>query len=237
MVNTKLNDSFPLQEPLTPAQYGNASLVSLQGNNKHHGESNKSYEIYRLFCSWQDENPFIGTWYSIVADVSYDKQRDDDDDDDDDDGTYSIWASKLELKIAIRKAFDKSRYLLIDDPKTKSFTLSLQRLAIDAIHTISQQYYMQKRSSVSIDTERGIRVVATSKCIGTTSVGGLENTIKYRFSYRMRVENLIQSSNTVQLLGRTWIIQDISPTTGKPVGDAQHVHAPNNGAGMYENIP
>jgi uncharacterized protein affecting Mg2+/Co2+ transport len=229
MVNTKLNDSFPLQEPLTPAQYGNASLVSLQGNNKHHGESNKSYEIYRLFCTWQDENPFIGTWYSIVADVSYDKQRDDDDDDDDD-GTYSIWASKLELKIAIRKAFDKSRYLLIDNPKTKSFTLSLQRLAIDAIHTISQQYYMQKRSSVSIDTERGIRVVATSKCIGTTSVGGLENTIKYRFSYRMRVENLIQSSNTVQLLGRTWIIQDISPTTGKPVGDAQHVHAPNNGA-------
>lgn len=57
----------------------------------------------------------------------------------------------------------------------------------------------------------------------------MEEGIKYRFAYRIRVENLPSSSQTVQLLGRTWHIQDTT-ATGEAIGEPQHVHAPTTGA-------
>jgi hypothetical protein len=47
----------------------------------------------------------------------------------------------------------------------------------------------------------------------------------------MRVENLANNANAVQLLGRTWRIQD-EDSDGNPVGYPQQVHAPTTGAGM-----
>lgn len=61
--------------------------------------------------------------------------------------------------------------------------------------------------------------------VGRTQVG-------YRFIYRIRVENLLTTGIThpVQLLGRTWRIQDETPD-GVPIGDSQRVNQPTGGAG------
>ena len=105
------------------------------------------------------------------TDTPYDEERNDDD-------TNSLWASQSELKTAIRHAFQSSTLLTNsnnDDDDNRTVILSLQRLAMDAIFHISQQCNLQQHSSVSMDMERGVRVVATSTCIGTTAIGGIHN--------------------------------------------------------------
>ena len=75
------------------------------------------------------------------------------------------------------------------------------------------------KSSIAIDWERGVRVVATSSLVKKRSKAGSAKT--YTFSYRIRVENISDiidgaiknnSANTehraVQLLGRTWVISE-----------------------------
>ena len=61
-----------------------------------------------------------------------------------------------------------------------------------------------------------------------------DEVYKYRFAYRMRVENLANNANTVQLLGRTWRIQD-TDSQGEPIGEPQHVHAPTTGVGALSS--
>ena len=51
---------------------------------------------------------------------------------------------------------------------------------------------------------------------------------RYRYAYRIRVENLPENDKTVQLLGRTWHIQE-EDESRVPVGDPDVVQAPKTG--------
>jgi ApaG protein len=61
-------------------------------------------------------------------------------------------------------------------------------------------------------------------------------SVKYRFAYKIRVENVSEDlKSTVQLLGRTWIIEEDEPEEGnlkyKDESDRiVHVKAPTTGA-------
>jgi len=221
MVNTKLDDSYPLQQELNPSDYGHATLYS-----QISGKEETTVEIYKLFRDFhKDDCPeVVYDWYNNVVDDAWYH-----DGHADDPIVNSFWASKVQVKTAIRQAFRNPSTIeeMNDMPE---LLLSLQRLAMYAVSDLSKQHSLQQKSSVSIDAERGVRVIATSSCIGSVRGGDAHH---YRFAYRMRVENLHNSSNTVQLLGRSWCIQNVSPTTGEPVGQPIHVHAPTNGAGMF----
>ena len=79
-----------------------------------------------------------------------------------------------------------------------------------------------------------------NRCIGTSTAGhhGLttDGVVKHRFAYKIRVENFSQDSDSVvQLLGRTWIIQeDVSKDENKRTNDESdgtvYVNAPTTGA-------
>lgn len=108
----------------------------------------------------------------------------------------TFWTTKDSLRHAVRDAFIT--------------TAASSNSTATAIHAYR---YLQAMSSLSmsISTEHGITVVATS------SVG------KERWSdYRMRVEN--NSTDFVQLLGRTWII------TQDELAPPVRVHEPQTGA-------
>jgi len=147
-LTNNLEGAFPLQQPLNPRDYGQARLFTMPTS------SDKTLDIYKLFVNWHDDNPDLSTWYCSVSEMPYT------DDEDEEEECTSLWASKAELKTAIRRAFRKA-------PKQEEFTVPMQRLAMDAILNIQEQARMQQRSSVSIDAERGVRVVATSRCVIT----------------------------------------------------------------------
>ena len=140
----RLNDDFPLQQPLNPRDYGQARLFSMPSS------LDKTQDIYKLFVNWHDDNPIIYTWFNAVADEPFDEDEDSD--------CTSLWASQVELKHAIRQAFAKT-------PTNDDLVIPMQRLAMNAIQNVQQQYSAQQQSSVSIDTERGVRVVATSRYV------------------------------------------------------------------------
>jgi hypothetical protein len=97
-----------------------------------------------------------------------------------------------------------------------------QRDAIDACSRLSEQIHIWNgKSSISINRERGLRVVATSSLIRRPDKGssiGVGTMAKYGYIYRIRVENISdiidnddneslssndeQSIRAVQLLGR-----------------------------------
>ncbi|EED90868.1 predicted protein, partial [Thalassiosira pseudonana CCMP1335] len=157
--------------------------------------------------------------------------------DDDDDEEYpqpdeSVLVTSKDLQNAVRIAF---RAPLVSASQSKHETQTTQTIisrrhrdAIDASALLSDQYNnWANKSSVFTDWEKGVRIVATAQCmhVSSTVVGGAEK--KYRYAYRIRVENiwdLISSNNeqdgkdeqptdrkTVQLLGRTWNISEVSP--------------------------
>ena len=82
--------------------------------------------------------------------------------------------------------------------------------------------------------------------MGSEVSRGYQPETKYRFVYRIRVEKLpvlnpiadtsasasINISSTVQLLGRTWRIQD-HDEQGNPVGHAVVVNASTTGVGTF----
>ena len=58
-----------------------------------------------------------------------------------------------------------------------------------------------------------------------------EGVPQYKFSYRIRIENL-SDQDAIQLLGRHWRIQELDDATGTTeVGDSTVVAAPTSGAG------
>lgn len=74
-------------------------------------------------------------------------------------------------------------------------------------------------------------IFCNPSCIGVASSGSaLINETKHRFAYRIRVENLVENDETVQVLGRTWKIQeDADPNSGY-TQDPVIVNAPTTGA-------
>lgn len=257
MVNG-LNDSLPLQSPLDPRDYGQASLL----RNSQKSFNSPIIQLYTAFCVWNDhlDENIMMTWYENVTAgdyIDFDESR----------AEYpsSLFASRDECKSAIRQAFRRAVPSSDTENDDTALVLSMQRLAMQAIQDVQQQQYLQSLSSVSIDADNRVRVVATSRCVcvvclmvalvklvsyafvisryilyhrcigSSWSLGNSKDDsgIKYRFAYRIRVENLPSHSDAVQLLGRKWCIQDTT-ASGEPVGEAQHVDAPTTGAGAFE---
>lgn len=101
-------------------------------------------------------------------------------------------------------------------PIIKKDIIDMQRFAIDCMNFMETQISMWDGTSVSVNEERGIRVIVTSRCIGKSgSHGKTKTTFKNRFAYRINIENINmhskkdsgkESNNVVQILGRTWNI-------------------------------
>ena len=108
----------------------------------------------------------------------------------------------------------------------------MNKYAICAVRMMLEQEEIGRLSSVSYDKD--IRVVATSKHIGSSYMGPKRRIaeMKNRFNYRIRIENL-SDQETVQVLGRYWHIQELESREGEDeeVGDPIIVDAPNSGAG------
>jgi len=175
-----------------------------------------------------------------------DADEEDDTEEDELEFDESILASTDDLMNAVRIAF---RAPLVSPTPSNEETLPKQTIiqrrhkdAIDVSNLLSEQLRMWSgKSSISVDVERGVRVVATSSCLmrSSSSVGvsGLDKQ-SYKFAYRIRVENiadLLDDAKTqpssksdddsnkssvehraIQLLGRTWRISECRPKNQKP---------------------
>ena len=122
-------------------------------------------------------------------------------------------------------AFDQSPF----SPK------ELQALAVRAIKIIQDQVKLWNQTSISISQNGLVRVTATSRFLGSVSSMKIISTDsslspKYRFAYRICVEN-ISSTETVQLLGRYWHIEENTPCDGSGnSSEPIEVEAPYTGA-------
>jgi len=186
------------------------------------GEKSSDTDLFQLFARWYEEDhddEDINDWYQNLvgrelANEDYQSSSSSGDDID-----TSLWTSREAVRSAIQTAFRTP---------TSMATTTQQRFAILTIHWLQDVEQMIQRSSVS--TEHGLRVVATSSCIGIASSGSaLINETKHRFAYRIRVENLADSESTVQIVGRTWSIQEDGDSTGY-TPDPVIVNAPTTGA-------
>jgi hypothetical protein len=176
------------------------------------------YHWFRTFNDDEDVDAFsssIDDWYDEVAGSDPVPE-----------GVPMItcWTTVSQLQDAIRHAFKL-------DYKSMADNTGLHKWAIRAIQTLQQQGTLWSHSSVA-NTEQ-IRVIATSRCIGTTttSAAAMLDT-KYTFCYRVRVENV--SNEHVQLLGRYWNIQEMDQGEQEPYSrPPMVVNAPTTGAGTY----
>ena len=129
---------------------------------------------------------------------------DSDDSDDDDDFDYEdeerargYWTTRRQIETAIRVAFQKTAIPTKEaQPGSPSAMMRYHRLAIDATRCLREQESIQQRTSISVDPERGIRIVATSSCIGKVQATAFGSETRHRFAYRIRVENLSMPQQT-----------------------------------------
>ena len=186
-----------------------------------------------------DDSDDLNSWYRMVQYGNDDNDNKDLDWDAldqyfSDEGT--LWVTVSSIQKTIRYAFRSLSPTSSDTGKPLSLESRrlLNKFAIRAIRLLMEQRDIRRLSSVSY--EKDIRVVATSRHIGSSHMGPRRAAVgtKHRFNYRMRIENL-SDQETVQLLGRYWQIQDLSiPSEGGEaveVGDPIIVDAPNSGAG------
>jgi ApaG protein len=206
-------DMFLLQRPLDPREAGGSRMENIIKSSDR--------SIIRLFSLWVNEeyDERVEDWFEAVC-------SDDDDDKDYDDTYYDTqWTTVNALQKAIKYAMRRT-------PPDAEQQRLYQQWAIRAFQLMKDQENMHRLSSTS--TERGVRVTCTSRCVGRTITPGRESSstsqagTKFRFAYRVRIEN-VSPDQTIQMLGRTWIIQDYS-LDGKPVGEPVRVVAPQTGA-------
>jgi uncharacterized protein affecting Mg2+/Co2+ transport len=161
-----------------------------------------------------EEKKEVGNFDELFG-ISHSDEEEEDDGRDSDISDLSLYTSYSDLRYALRQGFRD--FESEGNTKKKKDIIAMQRFAIDSISLLEDQRRMWDRTSISIDKERGIRVIATSRCIGASSSvhRGLKigSEVKHRFAYRIRIENFNDSdseeSNNVQLLGRTWkILED-----------------------------
>jgi len=192
-----------LQNDIANSDWGNYHLHD-NGNDGDFMTEDRAEELIRLFLVLSGADPVSGIskrndWYNdLMGLVPNNVDRNV--------NTRTCWTTPTHLRDAIRFAFHSSSMLSSQSPS------ELQALAVRAIQMMQDQVKLWDQSSVS-DTPNGlVRVTATSRCLGTVSpvsIGATYSplTPKYRFAYRIRVEN-ISSSATVQLLGRYWHIAE-----------------------------
>jgi hypothetical protein len=162
------------------------------------------------------------------------------------------------IRIAFRAPIAPAPESSSDDTTMQSIITRRHRDAIDASSLLAEQIYAwDRKSSISVNNQHGVRIVATSSCLQLSNMGGSVRVggKKYKFAYRIRVENTNNDNNkVVQLLGRTWNIYECRHTNASlltklleegslPSGDeeegeedisirtlVQNVHEPKTGA-------
>ena len=237
-LEAKKNEFILLQPSLSHRDYGQARMIDatkcmIWRDNDINNDDTIQKKILAFSKTWtqkeenEEEEKVIGNFDELFG-IVLEEEGDHDNDEEDQDDSYlpdvSLYVSPLDLKRAVRKEFLTTS--ISTDKLTKQDILNMQRFAIDSISLLEEQRRMWDRTSISVDNDRGIRVVATSKCIGISSSGHaglkLQSEIKYRFAYKIRIENFNSSTSgeksdsTVQLLGRTWkILEDENDSDDK----------------------
>ena len=231
----KKNEFILLQPPLSHRDYGYSRVIDatkcmIWRENEINNDSDCDAfhkKILAFSKTWtqkeedSEEEKLIGNFDELFGIVHDEEEKDHGDEDEQDDSNLSdisLYVSPLfDLRRAVRKGFFTSS--TSTGELTKKDIVNMQRFAIDSINLLEEQRRMWERTSISVDKDRGIRVVAVSKCIGISSSGHaglkLPSEVKHRFAYKIRIENFNTSTNsgkgdtTVQLLGRTWkILED-----------------------------
>jgi len=201
--------SIFIQNDITSSDWGHYHFHD--NGNVFVGE-NQSKDVLQLLLFLCDEN-----YKKIIHDNT-----------DTNTNTIICWTTPKNLRDAIRSAFRSSlQYPL--SPK------ELQALAVRAIQMIQDQVKLWNQTSISISQNGLVRVTATSRFLGSVSSMKIISTDsslspKYRFAYRICVEN-ISSTETVQLLGRYWHIEENTPCDGSGnSSEPIEVEAPYTGA-------
>lgn len=210
----QLPNDFLLQRPLKSRDYGRALIHSPSSHQGHDA-------ILNTFRCWHGAND----WYDSITmnpmnttnEESQQQQRQRQQQATDASSpSPSCWTTRVQLREAVQLAF-------------RTAPATMQRYAVQAFQDVVEQLSLWKASSVS--GTHGIRIVALSSYSGEELSGSIHPETKYRFKYRIRVEN-VDSKEPVQLLGRTWRIQDLD-ATGNHVGDPVMVNAPTTGVGEW----
>ncbi|KAL3785613.1 hypothetical protein HJC23_004761 [Cyclotella cryptica] len=149
-------------------------------------------------------------------------QHSDDDEKDDEDPNPcdpSVLVQAKDLRNAVRIAFRaplKPPSNAQQQESIYSIITRRHRDAIDASSLLSEQIQTWgDKSSIFVDRKKGVRIVATSSAMHLSNPGGIRGGKKYKFAYRIRVENINDDKNksrAVQLLGRTWNIYECRQT-------------------------
>jgi uncharacterized protein affecting Mg2+/Co2+ transport len=124
----------------------------------------------------------------------------------------TLWTRPSNVSDAIRDAFRRG-----------SPTKDTTQWAIRAYKLLVEQGRVFQQTSISYNVDRTIRIVATSFFMGRNLTITNVSDLKYRFAYRIRIENL-KPSESIQLLGRSWTIRDAQGV------ESARVHAPTSGA-------
>ena len=183
----------------------------------------QSKELIQLFLVWNDNNSSNGNNNNINSTSGIGKMNDwyneimmsnvDSSDDVNEmlqltkrNKSGSCWTTPSHLREAVRIAFQLSS-------SSSSLYSEMHAWAIRAVQIIQSQNTIWDHSSVSVTPDETVRVTATSRFLGTSSSVPITANFsplipKYRFAYRIRVENVSKNSTTVQLLGRYWCIAE-----------------------------
>lgn len=228
--------------------------VSEHDNNSNCESSSAGRHSEGHYTQFLDEDEERGDGSKDLSGTYGDSLQVDDEDDDEEETAdeteelevdQSILVTSDDLINAVRIAFHAP---LTSPTPSDEKTLSRQNIiqrrqrdAIDAAQILSAQLEnWSDKSSVSVDLDHGVRVVATSSCLMTSStVPPREYT--YKYAYRIRVENIVdlidskkasvgdESSDSavenraVQLLGRTWRISEVRPKNVNHVSTLQRL--------------
>ena len=216
-----------LQNDISASDWGHYHFHDKE-NDSESAVEDQTEELLRLFLVLSGADPVSGIskendWYdeliSLIPNIT-DKNT----------SSRTCWTTPANLQEAVRFAFRSSSSLSSQSP------VELQALAVRAIQIMEDQLKLWKQSS-ALSTPNGlVRVTATSRCLGTVSPVSMNAsysplTPKYRFAYRIRVEN-ISSTTTVQLLGRYWHISEEHDNSDSDASssDPIEVDAPYTGA-------
>uniref|UniRef100_A0A7S2VZW8 ApaG domain-containing protein n=1 Tax=Eucampia antarctica TaxID=49252 RepID=A0A7S2VZW8_9STRA len=249
-IRDDFDDSSPslqfmmLQPPLDPRQLGHARLLPTSDkhyNNNNNDNDNKKQDDDIMRTEYENEQ----RWKSILHFFRKQSQSAAMNSYDNDNNEFPeefLWTSNHDLKYALRQAF--MAHNLNDTVVQKR----QQKEAIDAIKIWNQQIVMWKQcTTVTVDESYGIRVIATSRCVGTSGGqnGRKKNQQNNHFAYKIRIQSLQPPQKkkdeklVVQLLGRTWSIKEEPSAVLCPESDnyvledeeeAVSITAPNTGA-------
>jgi uncharacterized protein affecting Mg2+/Co2+ transport len=140
----------------------------------------------------------------------------------------TLWTTPAAIIQAIRQAYRQE--------PAPELAADQRAWAIRAFQYLVTQSVMLGHGLVTVHEEAGVRLVTVARCVGrsasTARSADAPVVYKYRFVYRIRMENT-SLDQTVQLLGRSWIIQEGGSASDHSLGTEQtsiKVHAPHTGA-------